>query len=165
MHHILNHCNEQLIGLNVKYLVCLNSGGGGPLTLPSGLLRTKDTMMTLLSRPWYLSTVLTSRALKSSLCSRLEMTFSCCRYGAMTPISDALHPAYNTFKIKYYRGKKNILHVSQQIVCSDLEQQSDKGLYQYGFRVVADTTFLHRLRGGNLKKGTVHNDKMYKKQI
>ncbi len=61
--------------------------------------------------------------------------------------------------------KKNILHVSQQIVCSDLEQQSDKGLYQYGFRVVADTTFLHRLRGGNLKKGTVHNDKMYKKQI
>lgn len=55
--------------------------------------------MTLLSRPWYLSTVLTSRALKASPCSRLEMAFSCCRYGAMTPISDALHPAYDTFKM------------------------------------------------------------------
>lgn len=49
------------------------------------------------------------------------------------------------------------------MVCSDLEQQSDNGLYQYGFRVVADTTFLHRLRGGNLKKGTVHNDKNVQK--
>lgn len=54
--------------------------------------------MTLLSRPWYLSTVLTSRVLKASPCSRLEMAFSCCRYGAMTPISDALHPAYETFQ-------------------------------------------------------------------
>ncbi len=127
-------------------------------------------MMTLLSRPWYLSTVLTSRALKASPCSRLEMVLSCCRYGAMTPISDALHPAYNTFKRKY-NFKYNrifflqILRVSQQTVFSDLEQQSDKGLNQYGFHVVADTTFLHRLRGGNLKKGRVHNDKMYEKLI
>lgn len=41
------------------------------------------------------------------------------------------------------------------MACSDLEQQSDKGLYQDGFRVVADSTFLHSLRGGNLKKSTV----------
>lgn len=27
MHHILYHRNERLFGLNVKYLVCLNSGG------------------------------------------------------------------------------------------------------------------------------------------
>lgn len=51
------------------------------------------------------------------------------------------------------------------MACSDLEQQSDEGLYQDGFRVVADSTFLHSLMGGNLKKGTVHKDKVGKENL
>lgn len=52
------------------------------------------------------------------------------------------------------------------MACSDLEQQSDEGLYQDGFRVVADSTFLHSLMGRNLKKGTaVHKDKVGKENL
>lgn len=74
-------------------LLLLSSFETSALTCASRLLLTKETMMTLLSRPWYLSTVLTSTALKTGLSSSPEMAFSCCLYGAMMPMSPALQPA------------------------------------------------------------------------
>lgn len=69
------------------------SGADSQLTVPSSLLLTKDTRMRLLSLPWYLSTVLTSTIPTEDRASRSVMVRSCCRYGAMMPISEGLQPA------------------------------------------------------------------------
>lgn len=69
--------------------------GGDALTCPSSaVLLTKEKMIRLLSRPWYLSTVFTSTPVKAEDCSRAEMLFNCCLQGAITPISLGLHPAW-----------------------------------------------------------------------
>lgn len=68
--------------------------GRETLTFPSSeVLLTKEKMIRLLSRPWYLSTVFTSTPVNTEDFSRAEMLFNCCLQGAITPISLGLHPA------------------------------------------------------------------------
>lgn len=49
---------------------------GIKLAFPSILLLTNETMITLLSLPWYLSTVLTSTVLEDSFAKEVEITFN-----------------------------------------------------------------------------------------
>ena len=78
---------------------------------------TKEIMMTDLSRPWYWSTVLTSTSLWPPHLRPSRNSFTCCLYGAITPMSALFTSAWNAlvfFRICVYMIKQLYTHTTVQ---------------------------------------------------